>query len=211
MTSVRSILCLLPLGCALACAGTSDDQADDGSSSSASTDASATMTTTTMSTTTMSTSDATTTSPPTTSSTEEGSSSTDAASSSSSDEADGSSSDDDSSSSGGPVNDCTDVKDPCVLDLDAPHDGAGGVDQFFLYTVGDGSEHVQFDGIANDYANWDVAPGGFLCNLMGPCCLSEGMLCDKALNGQGVEFASGDPVYLFVYANAPYTLTITSP
>lgn len=208
MTSLRSILSLLPLGCALACAGTSDDQADDGSSS---TDASTTMTTTTMSSTTMSTSDATTTSSPTTTtSTEEseGSSSADASSDDGSSSDGGSSTDE--SSTGGPVNDCTDVKDPCVLDLDVPHDGGGGVDQFFLYTVGDGNEHVQFDGIANDYANWDASPGGFLCNLMGPCCLSEGSVCDKALNGQGVELAPGDPVYLYVYANAPYSLTITS-
>jgi hypothetical protein len=45
---------------------------------------------------------------------------------------------------------------------------------------------------------------------MGPCCLSDGNLCDKPLNGQGVDFASGDTVYLYVYANAPYTVTITS-
>lgn len=209
MTSLRSILCSLPLAGALACtATTSDDQADDSSSSSASSDASATMTTTTTSGTTMSTSDPTTTSSPT--DTSEGSSSGDGSSDdgSSSDGADGSSSDE--SSSGGPTNDCTDANDPCTLELDAAHDGGGGVDQFFVYTLGDGSEHVQFDGASGDYANWDDAPGGFLCNPMGPCCLSDGNLCDKALNGQGIDFASGDTVYLYVFANAPYTVTITS-
>jgi hypothetical protein len=113
--------------------------------------------------------------------------------------------------SGGPTNDCTNEKDPCVLELDVTAAGAGGVDQFFVYTVGDGGEHVEFTGIEGDYVSWFSEPWAFACVLDGPCCQSDGATtCDKPLAQEFLEFAPGDTAYVFVFANAPYELTITS-
>lgn len=115
----------------------------------------------------------------------------------------------DAESSGGPTNDCTNGDDPCVLALGTAHAGGGGVDQFFVYTVGDGAEQVRFDGIAQDYVAWDDAPWSFLCAVDGPCCLSSGDgPCTKPLAQAGVELPTGATAYLFVYANADYELAI---
>jgi hypothetical protein len=117
----------------------------------------------------------------------------------------------DDATSGGPTNDCTNEKDPCVLELDATVAGAGGVDQFFVYTVGDGNEHVEFTGIQGDYVSWLGEPWAFGCNLDGSCCQSDGATtCDKPLAQEFLEFSPGDTAYVFVFANAPYELTITS-
>ena len=61
-----------------------------------------------------------------------------------------------------------------MLELDATAAGQGGVDHFYVYTIGAGDEHVQFTGIAGDYVAWDDAPWSFLCDLTGPCCMSDG-------------------------------------
>jgi hypothetical protein len=113
--------------------------------------------------------------------------------------------------SGGPTNDCTNEKDPCVLELDAAATGEGGVDQFFVYTVGDGNEHVEFTGIEGDYVSWFSEPWAFACAIDGSCCQSDGATtCDKPLAQEFLELAPGDTAYVFVFANAPYELTITS-
>jgi hypothetical protein len=113
--------------------------------------------------------------------------------------------------SGGPTNDCTNEKDPCVLELDAAVTGEGGVDQFFVYTVGDGNEHVEFTGIEGDYVSWFSEPWAFACAIDGSCCQSDGATtCDKPLAQEFLELAPGDTAYVFVFANAPYELTITS-
>jgi hypothetical protein len=117
----------------------------------------------------------------------------------------------DDSTSGGPANDCTNEKDPCVLELDVTADGLGGVDQFYVYTVGDGSEHVEFTGNGGNYVSWLDEPWAFGCNLDGSCCQSDGATtCDKPLVQEFLEFAAGDTAYVFVYADAPYEVTITS-
>lgn len=111
---------------------------------------------------------------------------------------------------GGPVNDCTDENDPCTLELDVTASGRGGVDQFFTYVVGAGTEVVRFDGIANDYVSWHVSPWSFLCDATGPCCFSDGAACEKPLVLEFSELAAGDTAYVFVFANAPYELTVAS-
>lgn len=117
----------------------------------------------------------------------------------------------DDTSTGGATNDCTNQDDPCVLELDATAAGQGGVDHFYVYTIGAGDEHVQFTGIPGDYVAWDAAPWSFLCNLMGPCCLSDGATtCDATLVMEGLDLGPGDTAYMVVYSNAPYELTITS-
>ena len=117
----------------------------------------------------------------------------------------------DGSTTGGPTNDCTNEKDPCVLELDVTADGRGGVDQFYVYTVGSGAEHVEFTGIEGDYVSWFDSPWAFACNLDGSCCQSDGATtCDKPLAQEFLELAPGDTAYVFVFANAPYELTITS-
>ena len=117
----------------------------------------------------------------------------------------------DDSTSGGPTNDCTNEKDPCILELDVTAAGRGGADQFYLYTIGTGDEHVEFTGIQADYVSWLGEPWAFGCNLDGSCCQSDGATtCDKPLAQEFLEFSPGDTAYVFVYANAPYELTITS-
>lgn len=202
MTLHRAILPLPLLSLVLACPSSpsSDDGVADSSSSAGDQTTVAPTTTATSSTTGSSSSD------PSSSTTGTDSSSSDDAATS--DEAATSDDSSDEGSSGGPTNDCTDEKDPCVLALDVTASGIGGVDQFFVYTVGDGNEHVQLDAVSGDYVSWLAEPWAFGCNLDGPCCLSDGSPCDKPLAQELLELGPGDTAYVFVYANAEYELTI---
>ncbi|MFO0637453.1 MAG: hypothetical protein U0168_31900 [Nannocystaceae bacterium] len=195
---------------------------DDAGSSSEGGSGSASTTDSTTASTTASTSDSTTASSTasTTASTTDATTDTDPGSDSSAGSSEAGSSGGDASSSGsadagsssgGPTNDCTNADDPCVLELDVAHAGGGGADQYFVYTVGDGNEQVSFDGIAGDYAAWDDTPWSFLCAVSGPCSLSTGAgPVVEPLQQPDLAFARGDVVYLFVYANADYTVTVLS-
>ena len=83
---------------------------------------------------------------------------------------------------------------PCVLQLDVPAAGRGGVDQFYVYAVGAGDEHVEFTGIEFSYVSWLDSPWAFGCNLDGPFCQSDGAItCDKPLVQEAFELGSGTP------------------
>lgn len=204
MKRMHSFLVLLAVGCGGGSSGSTDDDTDDGSESVDDDDGGP-------ATAPGDDDDADDDDGPG-SSTDDGESTTDTPADTGTDSTEGGdSSSTDDSTTGGPVNDCTSEKDPCVLELDTAAAGAGGVDQFFVYTVGDGTEHVEFTGIELDYVSWDVTPWSFLCNIDGPCCQSDGATtCDKPLVQESLDLGPGDTAYVFVFANAPYELTITS-
>lgn len=116
----------------------------------------------------------------------------------------------DDSSSGGPTQDCSSEKAPCVLEPDVTVAGAGGVDEFFVYTVGTGDETVEFSGADGDYASWFGEPWAYACAPMGSCCLSDGSVCEKPLLMESLVLGPGDTAYFVIYTSAPWELTITS-
>lgn len=207
-SSLHFPLCLLAaaaLGCGDPAPDADDSSSSEGGSATATTASTSTASTSTASTTTASTTTASSTTDDTSDSSESSSADSEDTGDSSGDASTG------DASTGGPTNDCTNEKDPCVLELDTPANGQGGVDQFYVYVVESGTEHVTYDAPADDYVSWWSEPWAFACNLDGPCCVSDGATtCDKSLVLESVVLPVGATAYVFVNASAAYEVAITS-